>query len=374
MTRTLRYGIVGAGMMGHEHIRNLELLPGAEVVAIADPHSESRWWAQQIASRELREYADVTGLLADPEIDALVVATPNHTHRAVLEPIFEGELPVLCEKPLCTTVDDARWVADRARQHAGVFWVGMEYRWMAPITRLIEDVHAGRIGTLRMLAIREHRYPFLPKVGDWNRFARNTGGTFVEKCCHFFDLMRFVIQDEPVRVFASAGQDVNHLDEAYDGETPDILDNGFVTVDFRHGARAMLDLCMFAEASENEQVITATGELGKIEASLPDGRVVTGIRRPRKVESETLAIDPDVLAAGAHFGSTFVQHQHFRRAILERRPAAVTADDGLRSVAMGAAAERSARSGLPVDVETVPDAGPTESEQLGRASESVRTP
>ena len=367
MSRSLRYGIVGAGMMGHEHIRNLELLPNAEVVAIADPHSESRWWAQQIAGRELRSYEDVREIVQDPEIDVLVVATPNHTHRRVLETIFESNKAVLCEKPLCTTMEDARWVADRARQFEAVFWVGMEYRYMAPVTRLIDEVHAGRIGSLRMLAIREHRYPFLPKVADWNRFARNTGGTFVEKCCHFFDLMRLVIQDEPTRVFASAGQDVNHLDELYDGETPDILDNGFVTVDFRSGARAMLDLCMFAEASENEQIITATGELGKIEASMPDGRVVTGLRKPHKVVTETLTVDADVLSAGAHFGATFVAHQKLQRAIIERRPAAVTADDGLRAVAMGTAAEISALSGRAVDVEEVLAASAVDLDHLRRA-------
>ena len=55
-------------------------------------------------------------------------------------------------------------------------------------------------GGIKMLTIREHRFPFLEKVGDWNRFNRNTGGTLVEKCCHFFDLMRLILQDEPVRV------------------------------------------------------------------------------------------------------------------------------------------------------------------------------
>ncbi|MEZ5177594.1 MAG: Gfo/Idh/MocA family oxidoreductase [Acidimicrobiales bacterium] len=64
-------------------------------------------------------------------------------------------------------------------------------------------------------------FPFLAKVGDWNRFNRNTGGTLVEKCCHFFDLMNQVVDDTPVRVLASGAQDVNHLDEAYDGEVPD---------------------------------------------------------------------------------------------------------------------------------------------------------
>ena len=67
------------------------------------------------------------------------------------------------------------------------------------------------LGALRMLAVREHRFPFLHKVGDWNRFSRNTGGTMVEKCCHFFDLMNRLAGESPDRVFASGGQDVNHL-------------------------------------------------------------------------------------------------------------------------------------------------------------------
>ena len=72
-----------------------------------------------------------------------------------------------------------------------------------------------------------------------------------------------------MRVYASGGMDVNHLDERYDGETPDILDNAYVVVDFEDGARALLDLCMFAENSTNEMEIAATGDRGKAEAFIP---------------------------------------------------------------------------------------------------------
>ncbi|HKJ24839.1 MAG TPA: Gfo/Idh/MocA family oxidoreductase, partial [Myxococcota bacterium] len=228
--------------------------------------------------------------------------------------------------------------------------VGMEYRYMAPVARLIDEVRGGTIGALRMLAIREHRYPFLPKVGDWNRFARNTGGTFVEKCCHFFDLMRLITGSDPVRVYASAGMDVNHLGEEYDGERPDILDNGFVTVDFASGARGLLDLCMFAEASRNEQEIAATGDAGKVECFVPESTLVVGRRSPRSVETERIEVRSDVLAAGAHHGSTFVEHREFRKALLSGGAPAVSARDGLWAVAMGAAAERSAAERRPVEI------------------------
>jgi len=345
----VRYGIIGTGMMGHEHIRNLALVPGAEVVAYSDPSSVQRWWTAQLVPAA-EAFEDPRDLLRKAHVDAVVVASPNHTHAGVLDAVFESGTPVLCEKPLCTTVDGAKRVAERAGRHPGLFWVAMEYRFMAPIARLVAEVHGGRVGTLRMLAIREHRFPFLPKVGDWNRFARNTGGTFVEKCCHFFDLMRLITGSEPVRVYASAGMDVNHLDEAYEGRQPDILDNGFVTVDFASGARGLLDLCMFAEASRNEQEIAATGDAGKIECFIPESTLVVGRRSPRQIDTETIAVDEDVLAAGAHHGSTFVEHQEFRKALLSGGPPTVSARDGLLAVAMGAAAERSAAERRPVEL------------------------
>ena len=88
--------------------------------------------------------------------------------------------------------------------------VAMEYAHMPPVARLIEEVHAGTAGTPRMMAIREHRFPSLKKVGDWNRFNARTGGMLVEKCRHFFGLMRLTLRADPVRVYASAGADVNH--------------------------------------------------------------------------------------------------------------------------------------------------------------------
>jgi len=347
----VRYGIIGTGMMGHEHVRNLALVPGAEVAAYSDPSSEQRWWTAQLVGEAPRAYENHRDLLADAEVDAVVVASPNHTHADVLTDVFASGKHVLCEKPLCTTVEDALRVVEQAEKHPGVFWVGMEYRYMAPIARLLQEVRAGTIGALKMVAIREHRYPFLPKVGDWNRFARNTGGTFVEKCCHFFDLMRLITGSDPVRIYASAGMDVNHLDESYGGERPDILDNGFVTVDFASGARGLLDLCMFAEASRNEQEIAATGDAGKVECFIPESRLVVGRRQPRDVRTETIEVDAEVLAAGAHHGSTFAEHLAFRRAILHGEAPAVTARDGLWAVAMGAAAERSASEGRPIRID-----------------------
>ncbi len=350
MSSPIRYGIIGTGMMGCEHARYLTMLPGAIVSAIADPHEPSRIAAQAIVGPDVALHTDYREMLAAAPVDALVIATPNHTHRAVLEDVLPTGKHVLAEKPLCTTVEDCRAVTALAASHPGVVWVGLEHRFIPVIARLLEEMRRGTVGRLRMLTIREHRFPFLRKVGDWNRFARNTGGTLVEECCHFFDLMRLITGARPLRVYASGAQDVNHLDESYNGKTPDIIDNALVVVDFAGGCRAALDLCMFAEASHEEEEVAATGDRGKVQANIPSSTLFIGDRASGRVTTEHVPVDERIRAAGTHHGSTYYEHAAFLAAVRSGGRPAVTFDDGLMSVAMGVAAERSVAERRPVDL------------------------
>jgi predicted dehydrogenase len=69
------------------------------------------------------------------------------------------------EKPLCTTVEDCKRVIQAAEARPGVvLHVGLEYRYMPPVARLIKEVKGGTVGAVKMVAIREHRFPFLVKV------------------------------------------------------------------------------------------------------------------------------------------------------------------------------------------------------------------
>ena len=141
---------------------------------------------------------------------------------------LKTEKHLLIEKPLCTKLEDCLEIKKLSTSYPSVIWVAMEYRYMLPVQKMIQEIDSNKIGKLKMLSIREHRFPFLKKVDDWNRFQINTGGTLVEKCCHFFDLMRLITNSEVTQVYASGDQSVNHLNENYNGKVPDILDNAFV--------------------------------------------------------------------------------------------------------------------------------------------------
>lgn len=359
----MNYGIIGCGMMGQEHLRNIALLPDTRVAAIFEPNAIMADRAKATAPNA-RMYDSLDALLGDPALDCLLVASPNHLHVSQFAQIAATRhLPILIEKPLYTRPEDAVRLAEIEAQYTQPVWVGMEYRYMPPIQTFIDQLAASTGGT-KMLTIREHRFPFLEKVDDWNRFNRNTGGTLVEKCCHFFDLMRFILQDEPVRVMASAGQDVNHLDETYAGEVPDIWDGAFVIVDFAGGARAMLELCMYAEGSAYQEEITAVGPTGKIEVKVPGpgrfwpthlgeppvAQVIVSPRSPKGPQLVEIPVDATLQTAGDHNGSTFYQHARFLEVVRGNASPEVTLRDGARAVEIGLAAQKAAATGETVHV------------------------
>jgi len=354
---TIQYGLIGCGMMGHEHIRNIQLLDNTAIGAIFEPDESMRASASKLAP-EAKFVDSLEALLAIDALDCLVITSPNYKHVDQLKSIAATRpLPVLVEKPLSTDRSDEKTIDDLIATYPQAIWVAMEYRYMPPLAEFIkraEEVTGG----ITMLSIREHRFAFLEKVNDWNRFNRYSGGTLVEKCCHFFDLMRYILKAEPTNVMASASQAHNHLNENYDGETPDIIDNSYTIVDFDNGSRALLELCMFAEGSKYQEEISAVGKNGKIECLIPGPTrfwpkdqgpppvpkiVISPRAQKRPVEIE-IPVDPALLLAGDHHGSTYYQHLRFQQVVLGREQPEVTLQDGWKAVVMGMAAQESALS------------------------------
>ncbi len=360
---TTHYGMIGCGMMGQEHLRNINLLEDTNVAVIYEPDAQMAAAAATLAPNAV--FVDSLDALLDHQpLDCLVIVSPNFCHAEQLEQIgAKLSVPILVEKPLFTDPDDLATIEDFRQRYKAPVWVGMEYRYMPPMQQFLGDVETFT-GGIKMLTITEHRFPFLTKVGDWNRFNRNSGGTFVEKCCHFFDLMRLILKSDPVRIMASAGQEVNHLDEVYDGERSDIWDCGYVVVDFANGTRALLELSMFAEGAEFQESIHAIGPDGKLEVKLPGParlwsgdpdkqplpQIIKSARQPCNPEIIECPIDPAILDAGDHNGSTFHQHAKFLNVVRGLGNVEVGLDDGIWAVRMGQAAQLSATSGKVVEL------------------------
>ena len=348
--KKIRYAIIGAGTMAREHINNISLIDHAEVVALSDPHDFSLEESKKLIPNKVNIFNNCIEMADSNLADVFLISSPNFTHHNIVKELIKYNKHFLIEKPLCTTTKDCLDLKKITENFEPIVWTAMEYRYMPPVKKFIDKVHNKEIGDLKMLSIREHRQPFLVKINNWNRFAKNTGGTLVEKCCHFFDLMRLIIQSNPVQVFASGSQDVNHLDEEYYSKKPDIVDNSFVIVDFKNKSRAILDLCMFAENSDLQEELCAVGDIGKIEVGVPSNRsgihksdIRLGLRNNSDSIRETIEVDKKIFKAGHHHGSTYYEHINFLKSINNHTPPEVSLEDGLVAVATGEAAEISMR-------------------------------
>ena len=359
--KKIKYGIIGAGTMAREHILNISLIENAEVVALSDPHEASLNQCKDMLKTKVPCFKNHQDMIKENLVDVYLISSPNFTHIGILKDVIKSKKHILVEKPLCTNTKDCLEIKRLTKDYPSVFWTAMEYRYMPPVAKFINEIHNKTIGELKTLTIREHRFPFLKKVNDWNRFEKNTGGTLVEKCCHFFDLMCLIAKSKPISVYASGGQDVNHLDEEYDGKKPDIIDNAYVIINFENGARSLLELCMFAENSDMQEELVATGNKGKIETSVPSnesGKISSNLRigmRDGETRLETIEVDKKILEAGHHHGSTYYEHLAFLNAIKNNSNPEVSLNDGLIAVAVGEAAEKSIKLKRLVKLEEIID-------------------
>ena len=347
--------------MAREHILNISLIENAEVVALSDPHEASLNQCKDMLKTKVPCFKNHQDMIKENLVDVYLISSPNFTHIEILKDVIKTKKHILVEKPLCTNTKDCLEIKKLTKDYPSLFWTAMEYRYMPPVAKFIDEIHNKTIGELKTLTIREHRFPFLKKVNNWNRFEKNTGGTLVEKCCHFFDLMRLIAKSKPISVYASGAQDVNHLDEEYDGKKPDIIDNAYVIVNFENGARSLLELCMFAENSDMQEELVATGNKGKIETSVPSnesGKISSNLRigmRDGETRLETIEVDKKILEAGHHHGSTYYEHLAFLNAIKNNSNPEVSLNDGLIAVAVGEAAEKSIKLKRLVKLEEIID-------------------
>ncbi len=355
-------GIIGTGTIGQEHMRVAYMLGRARVHGVYDLAAESLDVAiggfEAYAGEVPVRYESLEAACNDPDTDALFICTPNYTHIDVFEVAAKSGKAIFLEKPMATTIEDAKRIVEVANSYGSFVQVGLQYRYKAPYVEARHEVlDRGSLGNVRMVSMSEYRPPFLDKVGQWNKYARYSGGTLVEKCCHYFDLMNLFAGSMPERVLASSGQAVNFTEFEKDGERADIDDHAFVIVEYANGARGSFTLNMFAPHFYEELVVS--GDSGRMVASESFNFYQDEIARSevtiehgesgatRKTE---LAYARDVDQSG-HHGATFYEHIAFMDRLDGKDSDAATPLQGLWSIIVAAAAQESVDTEQPVGIE-----------------------
>jgi predicted dehydrogenase len=150
-------GFIGFGLIGKRHVLDFRDQPDAEIVAVAEVHRGRRDEAAATARGPARGYADFRGLLDDPDVDAVVVSTPDHWHALMTMLACAAGKDVYVEKPLSLFPREGRWMVDVARRQERIVQVGTQQRSGPHYQRAREILRSGRIGqiaTVRMWSYR----------------------------------------------------------------------------------------------------------------------------------------------------------------------------------------------------------------------------
>jgi len=359
----VRLGVLGCGIMGLEHIRNAQLLGWAQVGGVFDPAPKSVRAALKLIAEQSPDgsptiYTSLEEACADPETDVLLIATPNYTHLEVMRVATQYDKPIFLEKPIATTVADALEVCALAAAHSKIVRPGLQYRYKAIYSEAIKEViHRRTVGQVHSVNLLEHRFPFLDKVGQWNKFNTYTGGTLIEKCCHYFDLLNLFAGARPTQVYAVGSQAVNFQNFSYNNKKADGLDQAQVTVQYDNGVIGSFSLCMFVPGAREELIVC--GDTGRLQASEqaqlgePHTNSIEIWAGENGASQQSRPSYPPYIARAGHHGATFFEHAAFAADLATGDYDGPSLAEGFWSVVVGAAAQESIQSGQVVPIESV---------------------
>ena len=238
----LRLGLVGLGSMGRNHLRVIAGHPETTLAAVADPDPEIL--AAAAVQTHATGWADSLAMIREAEMDAVVIAAPTTFHPDLAHAAIERGLPVLVEKPLAATAEEA-WVIVRAGRERGVpVQVGHVERYNPAVLKLGRLLREGWLTTIYAIVSR--------RAGPFPARIRDVGVT-VDLATHDADMLSWIAGERPTRVYAELAQRKHASHE-------DLL---FGLLHFPSGASGMLDVNWLTPAKRRQ--LTVIGEEGMFE-------------------------------------------------------------------------------------------------------------
>ncbi len=189
-----KLALLGAGRIGKVHAQAIASDSRAKLVAVVDAVAEA---AQAIADQADCKVSTIDAVLADPEIDAVVICTPTNTHADLIERFARAGKAIFCEKPIDLDVARAKACLEVVRQTGARVMLGFNRRFDPHFRAVLKTIEDGTIGKVEMVTITS-RDPGPPPAS----YIKVSGGIFRDMTIHDFDMARFLLGEEIVSVTA----------------------------------------------------------------------------------------------------------------------------------------------------------------------------
>lgn len=348
--KPIRIAIIGTGFRAFAHLAILKALPGYQVVALADPTPENLDRAATLAPGAAT-YKDYRKLLAErKDLDAVVIITPSFLHAEVAVAAFEHGLPVLCEKPVATTIEDANRMIAASKKAGKPLYIGFQKRLVPATAKMQELVAAGAIGKLSMVSGNLFRGDWNPrgwkytnpKTGvatNWRYLTFTEGSALLEDGVHEIDTLNWMINDRVVRVYAAGGNNVFK-----DRET---VDHVATVIEYESGVKFSFELCLFGANSGPQSrrmvLIGSEGvmyaENGKVAIRPRNGK---GVRYVDVTDNAPKAVSENAVGS-AQDSETYKQYLLFAQTLKDGKAPFVSPESAKATVKIVLLAEKSLR-------------------------------
>lgn len=351
--KPIRLAIIGTGTRSWAHLAILKTLPQFQVVAIADPTPPNLDRGASLAPGA-KTYSDYRKLLSERnDIDAVVVITPSFLHAEVTVAALDRGLPVLCEKPMATTVDDANRMIEASRKSGKLLYIGFQKRLVPTTAKMHELAAAGEIGGIQFVSgnlfrgdwnPRSWKYTD-PKTGvatNWRYLTFTEGSALLEDGIHELDTLNWMINSPVVRVMASGGNNVFKQRET--------ADHMATIVEYESGVKLTFELCLFApNAGPESRRLVLVGSDGVMEPEPDKNRVAIrkrsggGVRYVDVVDNTPQAAIANAVGS-AQDPETYQQYLKFAQSLRTGAKPPVSPEDGKTAIKLVLLAEKSWRT------------------------------
>lgn len=322
----IKIGIVGLGRIGKVHLFNIQqLISGASVIAACSRSEKSLEYAKKHSVKGL--FTSFDDMLSEGGIDAVIIASPTALHFEHLKLAIAAGKHIFCEKPIDLSIENVKEIKSLLDANPVKFMVGFNRRYDPNVLKIKKELNEGRLGAPQSVKIIS-RDPGPPPM----EYIKTSGGLFLDMAIHDFDLARYLMNSEITEVYSTAS-----IFGDLPLETVEDVDTAVTILKFKNKGFATI------ENSRNstygyDQRIEVFGEKGLLSAQNKSDDSVyfannSGFHRPKPVgffierykESYINILD------------SFVQ------CLEQNKDLELTFQDGLQSLAISLAAEKSSK-------------------------------
>lgn len=328
----LKVGLLGAGRIGRVHAVNIASHPGSQLVAVADVHMPS---ADELAQQFGAAVSTNEDILADKNIDAVLIATSTDTHSELIEAATSAGKAVLCEKPVDLDLARARQCLAHTKSTSSPVMVGFNRRFDPSFSTLKASLDAGEIGRSELLAITSFD-PAPPPV----EYIKVSGGLFRDMAIHDFDIAQWIMGELPCLVTAKA----SCLVDENIGKAGDV-DTAVITLNYADGRMAVIRNSRRA-AYGYDQRIELLGSEGLLQA---ENMLENTVRK--STQAGINSAKPTYFFLERYMPAYSAEWSAFVDAMANGTTVPVSLDAGVDALAVADAAAESARTGLSVSLE-----------------------